>query len=79
MLWGGLNMSLDPKTKEMIAVAASIAGNCLPCLKYHFTEAVTQGCSKEELHEVIILANAIKQKPIEHINEFAGKLVTESN
>ncbi len=29
----------DTKTKEMIAMSASIAGNCKPCLKYHFKEA----------------------------------------
>lgn len=68
---------LDPKIKEMAAVAASVAGNCLPCLKYHFSEAVTLGCTQQELSEVIVIANTIKHRPIEDINQLASKLLKE--
>jgi AhpD family alkylhydroperoxidase len=68
---------LDPKVKEMAAVAASIAGNCVPCLKYHFSEAVRLGCTQQELSEIIAVANKIKQRPIEDISQFAGKLLKE--
>ena len=33
----------DDQTRELISVAASVAANCLPCLRYHFAEAVRLG------------------------------------
>lgn len=65
--------ALDPKTRELVAVAASVAGNCIPCLRYHLTEAAKNGCTKEELHEVVELANMIKQSPTGRINSTAAK------
>ena len=40
---------LDAKTKELTAIAASVAGNCIPCLKYDFNEAVKENCTKREI------------------------------
>jgi len=31
---------LDPKTIELAGIAASMAGGCLPCLDYHFKNAL---------------------------------------
>ena len=53
---------LDPKTRELAAVAASVAGNCTPCLKYHLAEAAKNGCTKEEVQEVMELADMIKKR-----------------
>ena len=68
-------MALDPKIKELAAVAAAIAGNCLPCLKYHFSEATNNGCTEQELNEVIEIANMIKNRPIADIDQFTEKLL----
>lgn len=68
-------MALDPKTKELAAVAAAIAGNCLPCLKYHFSEAKKNGCTDQELNEVIEIAKMIKNRPIADIEKFAVQLL----
>jgi len=66
---------LDTKTKEMVAIAASIAGNCIPCLRYHFKEAMKAGCTKQEIQEVIEIANMVKQRPAQLINEAAVNLM----
>jgi AhpD family alkylhydroperoxidase len=65
--------ALDSKTRELIAVSASVAGNCIPCLRYHLAEAAKKGCTKEELQEVVELANMIKQSPTDRINATAAK------
>jgi AhpD family alkylhydroperoxidase len=69
---------VDAKTKELAAVAAAIAGNCLPCLKYHFSEAVKYEATIQELNEVIEIANMIKQRPNDDINTYARQLVESS-
>jgi len=68
---------LDPKTKEMIGVAAAIAGNCIPCLIYHWTEALKRECTVQELREVIGIAKMVKQVPIEGINKTIGELLKD--
>jgi AhpD family alkylhydroperoxidase len=67
--------SLDVRTRELIAVGASIAGNCLPCLRYHFTEARKAGCSLEEIREAIEISKMVKQRPIDDIVKLASDLI----
>lgn len=69
--------ALDPKTKEMVSVAVAAANNCLKCLKYHFSAAVSLGCTQQELNEIITIANNIRQRPIGEINQLAETLLKE--
>jgi 4-carboxymuconolactone decarboxylase len=46
---------LDIKVREMIAIAAlTVLGNTLPQLKLHVEGAINNGCSKEEITEIIM-------------------------
>ncbi len=46
---------LDPKTKELIAIASLAAiGHCQNHLRTHISAAFRAGCTKEEIVEVII-------------------------
>ncbi len=65
---------MDPKTRELVAVGASVAGNCAPCLRFHLKEAAAKGCSKEEIEEAIELAGMIKQNPLNEIEIIARHL-----
>ncbi len=40
---------MDSKTKELIAIGASVAVNCIPCLEFHIEKAKALGASKKEL------------------------------
>ena len=33
-------MNLDIRTRELIAIGASITANCQPCLQYHVSRAI---------------------------------------
>lgn len=67
--------TLEARTRELIAVGASIAGNCLPCLRYHFTEAQKAGCSLEEIQQAVELSKMVKQRPIDDIDKLASDLI----
>lgn len=69
--------ALSPKTREMIGVAAAIAGNCMPCLRYHWTEAIKEGCTAQEMREVIGIAKMVKQAPIEEIADAVSELLKD--
>ncbi len=69
------NYILDSKTRELIALGASIAGNCMPCLRYHFAEAVKAGCSLDEIAEAAELAKRVKERPISDIYKLSEELL----
>jgi pyruvate dehydrogenase E2 component (dihydrolipoamide acetyltransferase) len=43
--------ALDRKYKELMAVAASVATRCVPCLANHAANAVAAGATREEVLE----------------------------
>jgi AhpD family alkylhydroperoxidase len=46
-------MKLDEKTKQLIAVGASITAQCQPSLEYHSKKALEFGSDAEEIAEAI--------------------------
>ena len=44
---------LDEKTKELIAVGASITANCHPCIKYHVGKAREMEIAEDEIQQAI--------------------------
>ncbi len=48
--------ALDTKTKELIAVAASVAAHCQWCIAFHTKEALEAGATPEEIREAAWVA-----------------------
>ena len=48
--------ALDPKTKELIALAIGIAGRCDGCIGFHTRAAIGHGATREEVRETIDVA-----------------------
>ena len=48
--------ALDAKTKELLAVAISVAVRCDPCITYHVEGARKHGATREEIAETLGLA-----------------------
>jgi len=67
---------IDPKITELIAIGAAIGGNCLPCLCYHFAEAIKNGCTIQEIEEAIKLGKMVKERPINDIYKLAEDLIS---
>ncbi len=51
--------NLDKKTKELIAVACSVLADCVPCIEWHYQQAVGAGATKDELSEALAIAMSI--------------------
>jgi len=45
--------ALDAKTKEIIAVALSVASRCDPCIAFHTRAALRHGATREEIMEML--------------------------
>ena len=48
--------ALDPKTKELIALAIGIAGRCDGCIGFHTQAAIRHGANRDEVTETIGVA-----------------------
>ena len=53
--------SLDRKTAELVAVAASAALRCDHCLEAHMQRAMNEGASLEEIMDTLLVAGAISE------------------
>ena len=49
----GKGGALDEKTKELIAMALSVAARCDPCLGYHAMALVKHGATRAEVEEML--------------------------
>jgi AhpD family alkylhydroperoxidase len=58
-LYNHENSVLDLRTKELIAIAASLIAGCQGCFKGHVTKAARLGVTQEEVGETIAIAIAI--------------------
>jgi len=70
-------MPLDEKTKELVALGAAVAGNCLPCLMHHFNKCEEIGISFEDIAEAVEMAKTVKEVPIRKISELAQQLLAK--
>ncbi len=51
--------TLDLKTKELIAIAASLVARCEGCLEGHIKKALELGLTKQEISDALVIAVGI--------------------
>jgi AhpD family alkylhydroperoxidase len=64
---------LDRKTKELIAIAASLASHCNGCLEGHIKKALKVGATKEELSETIAITMGVGAAAIVDLTDIAAE------
>jgi len=65
-------MKLDEKTKELIAIGASISANCQPCLDYHLSMAQEYGTAESEISEAIGVGNLVRKGAAAKMDKFVS-------
>lgn len=55
--------ALDTKTKELIALAISVATRCEGCIAYHARNSVRQGATRQEVAEMLGVATQMGGGP----------------
>ena len=61
---------MDPLTKELVAIAASVAARCQPCFDHHLKKARELGGPDADIKEAISLADRIGQVGGQRMMEF---------
>ena len=67
--------NLDEREKELVAIGAAYAGNCIPCMEYHIPAARKAGLTDEQIQEAIELADKVKQVPAKKVLDTAKLLI----
>jgi AhpD family alkylhydroperoxidase len=65
--------ALDRKTKELVAIAASLASHCKGCLEGHIKKALKYGATKEELSETIAITMGVAAASIVDLTDIAAE------
>ena len=63
---------LDRKTKELVAIAASLASHCKGCLEGHVKKALKYGATKEEISETIAITMGVAAASIVDLTDIAA-------
>ena len=66
---------MDENTKELIAIGASLAAKCQPCLTFHVNKARKLGIGEDEINEAIALGRMIQKGAISAMDRFAESVV----
>ena len=67
--------TLSEKEKELVAIGASIGGNCIPCLEWHYKKCLELGFTKDQMQLAIAMAKKVKEAPNKMIYEAADQLI----
>ncbi|MGD0816884.1 MAG: carboxymuconolactone decarboxylase family protein [Methanomassiliicoccales archaeon] len=68
---------MDPRTKELVAIAASVAGHCQPCFRHHLSKAMELEISEEDIREAVSLAGRISGAGDQRMVEFVENILKE--
>ncbi len=64
-------MKLDNRIHRLIAIGASIAANCQPCLEINVGKAIECGADEEEIAEAIEVGKMVRQGAASKMDKFA--------
>ncbi len=67
-------MNLDNRILELIAVGASVAANCQPCLEYNVGKALEFGADSQQIAEAIEVGKRVRQGAASKMDKFALSL-----
>lgn len=70
---------LSGKDRELVAIGAAIASNCIPCLEYHTRQARMAGLSDFEIGEAVALADNVRRVPADKVLQTAAALLDMEN
>jgi AhpD family alkylhydroperoxidase len=68
---------VDARTKELVAIGASIAGRCQPCFRHHLSKARELGVAAEDIQEAVNLGARISEVGGQQMIDFANAVIKE--
>ncbi len=67
-----MSRPLEPRTAELVGIAAAVAGHCPSCFELHYRKALDLGLEHGEIEAALTLARAIRSAGDHHMDEFTA-------
>lgn len=67
---------MDERTRELIAIGASVSAHCQPCLDYHMREAWGLGIDEGDVREALEVGRMVENGASTAMTRYADLLFT---
>ena len=69
---------MNEKTKELVAIGASVGAHCQPCLTYHVTKAKEVGLTEDEIREAIAIGHMVEKGAMSAMRQFSAGIFEQA-
>ena len=66
---------MDEQTKELVAIGASVAANCYPCMKYHLAKCDELGVTRAEVRAASEVGKMVNRGAATNTRKFVDELL----
>jgi AhpD family alkylhydroperoxidase len=70
---------LNDRERELVAIGAAIASNCVPCIEHHVPEARKAGLGDGQITEAIRIADMVRRVPARKVLQAARASLEETS
>ena len=70
---------MDERTKELIAIGASVGAHCQPCLTWHVGKARELGIDDEEIQTAIETGHMVEKGAMSAMRKFSAEILTQKS
>jgi AhpD family alkylhydroperoxidase len=71
------SQSMDERTKELIAIGASVGAHCQPCLTWHVGKARELGIGDEAIQAAIETGHMVEKGAMSAMRKFSSEVLTQ--
>lgn len=66
---------MDEQTKELVAIGASVAANCYPCMKHHLAKCEDLGAAPAEIRAAAEVGMMVNRGAASNTRKFVAELL----
>ncbi len=68
---------MEERTRELIAIGASVTANCEPCLRHHLRKAAECGAGREEISAALAVGKEVRKGAAAMMERLIARLEPE--
>ncbi|MRR52882.1 MAG: carboxymuconolactone decarboxylase family protein [Deltaproteobacteria bacterium] len=68
---------MDDRTRELIAIGASVGAHCQPCLAWHVDKARELGIDDETIREAIEVGHMVEKGAMSAMRKFSAEILAQ--
>ena len=69
---------MDERSKELVAIGASVSGHCQPCLLYHLGKARDLGAGEEDIQAAIEVGYMVENSASAAMKKYIGSVLNQA-